>query len=675
MLDALAGEPLVGLHTIAQDLRSVRFRPGRSTGAGPERARRLWLGRGLSDPRVERTLRAVLASGEPAYDVVCHLDGGGGETGVTFGLSVVPLRDAGGEPAGLAVAVTDRTFQEQARRRLLLDRARAGLGNHLDVFRAAQALAETAVPALADAVTVDVLDSVTLGETPLPGPLTDPATVRRAGFAYANGTRVRLPHEVGSVRLLHPGTPFSYALADLRPHVVPGIPDDAVWLSQDPARAEVFRQAGVHAMVVVPLLARGTVLGVAGFYRASTPEPFSAEDTVLAAELAAHGALHLDNARLHTRERTVAKIAQRQMLPVRLPSSVALDVAHAYLPAAAGGCWYDVIRLSGARVALVAGEVHGTGLRAATAMGQLRTAVHAFADLDLDPAELLSRLDELAARLALEHLGPDFPATTAGELTAGPLSASCLYAVYDAVHGHCEVASAAHPPPLLTVPGSAPQALEVVEGPALGGGAGPYRAVRRRLPEGSLLALYSQGLLAGGSSGQDLLARLLAEQGAHPLDVACDNMLSGLLPQNVTEDSLLLLARTRILTPHQKVSVHELPDDPRSAKDARRAVAEVTARWGLEELAPTVELIVSELVTNAVRYAHGTITLRFIRAETLICEVSDSNTAAPHLRIAKETDEGGRGLYMVGLMARSWGARQTTDGKTIWADLTLPDRH
>ncbi|MFW6694496.1 ATP-binding SpoIIE family protein phosphatase [Streptomyces sp. MAR4 CNX-425] len=703
LVAVLAGESLVGLHMVDSELRGVSFRAGRATGPGRESARRLWLARGLSDPRVERVLRGVVASGQPAYDVRCPLhtdpenpedegeaesaanDGNADGRAVPFGLSAAPLRTGTGGVAGVAVAVADRTADERAGRRLLLDRARAGLGDSLDIFQSAQALAEAAVPALADAVAVDVLDPVLHGDAPAPGPLTEPATVRRAGFAFVDGPgTVPLPHEVGSVRLMHHGTPYAYALADLTPRVLPVVRDDAGWVARTPERAEVFRRFGVHSMVVVPLTARGVVLGLAAFYRRRGSEPFTPQDAGLAAELAAHGALCLDNARLYTRERTVARIAQRELVPLRLPSSVAVEAAHTYLPAAAGGSWYDVIRLSGARAALVAGEVRDSGLRAVTAMGQLRTAVHAFAALDLDPAELLGRLNELAARLAVERTGPD-PAPEA----TGPLSATCLYVVYDAVHGRCEAASAAHPPPVLAPPGAAPRVLDVEAGPELGRGAGPYRVAKHELPAGSLLALYSQGLLGGGDSdgrdggrdgsrngggdgGRERLARLLAGQHGQPLRAACDDVAGGLLPPSPADDALLLLARTRVLTPGREVVAWSLPDDPHSVGLARRLAVAALDRWGLGEQAPPVELIVSELVTNAVRYGSGDITLRLLRAGTLICEVSDGNTAAPHLRIAEDTDEGGRGLCIVGLTARTWGTRQTGHGKTIWADVPLP---
>jgi GAF domain-containing protein len=674
LLDALAGRPLVGLHVVDPDLGGGHFRPGRAGGTELEATRRRWTDRGLSDPTVRRLLRDVATTGEAAYDVRFQLPAGeDGCRPAPLELTVVPLREADGSPTGLAVAVVDRTFDEQAERRALLDRAKVGLGDSLDVFRTAQVLAEAGVPALADAVTVDVLDSVLHGEAPAPGPLTEPTTVRRAGFAHTDVLTTRLPHEVGSVRLMHRGTPLARALADLEPRIVPFVHEDAEWVARDPVRAAAVREAGIHSLLAVPLTARGVVLGLVVFCRAGTQGTYSQEDAELAAELAEHAALCLDNARLYTRERTLARIAQRDLLPHRLAASVAVEAVHTHLPGASGTTWYDVIRLSGARVALVAGEVHGEGLRAATAMGQLRTAVHAFSALDLDPAELLGRLDSLATELAFEQAGPRSPSTDEERLADSPLSAACVYVVYDAVDGSCEAASAAHAPPLLVQPGAPPRPLDITPGSELGRDTGPYASARQELAPGSVLALYSRGLTGGRADGEAELAHLLAEQCGRPLRTACDDVVGGLVPQDPTTDALLLLARTRLLEPGEEVRTWVLPDDPRSAKDARRSSREQLTRWGLGDLAPAVELIASELVTNAVRYAEGEITLRLIRAETLICEVADANNAAPRLRIADESDEGGRGLFMVGFMGRSWGVRQTGRGKTLWVDLPLPE--
>ncbi len=674
LLEAPAGGPLVGLHVVDADLGEGDFRPGGAGGDALGATRRRWREHALSDPRVRRLLRDVAATGEAVHDVRHELPAAqDGDSPVPLTLTVVPLREADGSVPALALVAVDRTREALTERRVLVDRARSRLGDSLDVLRTAQTLAEVAVPVLADVVTVDILDSVLHGEAPPPGPLTEPATVRRAGFASRGTSTARPTHEVGSVRVMRRGTPHALALSDLEPRIVPFLDSDAAWLTRDPARAEAVRKAGVHSALVVPLAARGVVLGIAVLCRASTPEAYTADDAELVAELCRHAALGLDNARLHTRERTTARIAQHALLPRRTDTSVAVEAVHTHLPGSTVGSWYDVIRLSGARVALVAGEIRGEGLHAATAMGQLRTAVHAFSALDLDPAELLGRLDMLATRLAFEQADPGSSPAPGEPPEDGPLSATCLYVLYDAVDGTCEAASAAHAAPLLAEPGRAPVPLTLTAGPVLGRGAGSYLAARRDVAPGSRLALYSRGLLEGRTAGEAELARLLAEQSAQPLRSACDNVVGALVAQDLTADALLLLARTRLLEPGEETVTWTLPNDPRSAGKARRSTREQLARWDLDGLAPTMELIVTELVTNAVRYAEGDLTLRLIRAETLICEVEDSNDAAPRLRMAEDTDEGGRGLFMVGRIGRNWGVRQTAQGKILWVDLPLPE--
>ncbi len=148
-------------------------------------------------------------------------------------------------------------------------------------------------------------------------------------------------------------------------------------------------------------------------------------------------------------------------------------------------------------------------------------------------------------------------------------------------------------------------------------------------------------------------------------------MQDALLPDHPPDDVALLLARTRVLAPEQ-VASWELPAEPAAAARARRLTEATLTGWGLEELAFTAELVISELVTNAYRYGGGTpVTLRLIRDRSLICEVSDSSSTAPHLRRARTTDEGGRGLFLVAQLTERWGTRYTRDGKTVWTEFPL----
>jgi serine phosphatase RsbU (regulator of sigma subunit)/anti-sigma regulatory factor (Ser/Thr protein kinase) len=362
------------------------------------------------------------------------------------------------------------------------------------------------------------------------------------------------------------------------------------------------------------------------------------------------------------RARDIALALQEGLLPQAIPRSSAVDVCHRYVPtdaeAGVGGDWFDVIRLSGARVALVMGDVVGHGVHAAATMGRLRTAVRTLADLDLAPDEVLARMDDLAEQL--------------DEDGSHGLGATCLYLVYDPVSGVCTLASAGHTPPALLRPDGTVDFPQLVEHPPLGMGGTPFTATELALAEGTVIALYTDGLLdlrhRTADAALAAVGRALGPPGA-TLQQLCDRVYAE-APADSDDDVAVMLARVKSV-PGDRVATWHLPADPRSAGTARSAVAERLAAWGLEEAQFTTELVVSELVTNAVRHATAPITLRLIRDDTLICEVSDGSTNAPHMRLARLTDEGGRGLYLVGRLADRWGTRYTGTGKTIWVEQAL----
>ncbi|EPJ37542.1 hypothetical protein STAFG_5383 [Streptomyces afghaniensis 772] len=197
------------------------------------------------------------------------------------------------------------------------------------------------------------------------------------------------------------------------------------------------------------------------------------------------------------------------------------------------------------------------------------------------------------------------------------------------------------------------------------------------LREGSVLAFHTDGLLASRERDLDASQRMLREALSAPsdsLDEICDRVLHALLPPSGSADDVaLLLARTRGL-PSSQVATWDIPADPALVAPIRKQVVDQLDRWQLTDATFTAELVVSELVTNAIRYGAQPIRLRLIHdASTLICEVSDTNHTAPHLRRAKTWDEGGRGLLLVAQLTQRWGSRHTTEGKTIWAELALLD--
>ncbi|MFJ4523481.1 SpoIIE family protein phosphatase [Streptomyces sp. NPDC088810] len=604
----------------------------------------------------------LLASGRVATDEV-HL--------VKDRLLAINQRptDLRGGPPGSVTTLRDSTElralsgrAEVARERLnMLYDAGVGIGTSLDVTRTAEELAELAVPRFADFATVDLFDAVLNGEEPRPGTAlrrTAGAGVRKDSPLYPAGERIRFVTTSPQARALTTGQSV----------VVERLRDEPGWRAQDLERTEQVLAYGIHSLITVPLRAGSLVLGVANFWRAEKPQPFDSEELALAEELVARAAVSIDNARRYTREHNMAVTLQRSLLPRTLPEQGALELAYRYLPAQSGvgGDWFDVLPLSGARVALVVGDVVGHGLHAAATMGRLRTAVHNFSSLDLPPDELLGLLDELVGRL-----DQDETPATGGAVVTG---ATCLYAIYDPVSRRCTVARAGHPPPALVHPDGAVEFPEVPAGPPLGLGGLPFETAELELAEDSRLVLYTDGLVEDRErdidEGLDLLRdALLRTPGASPEDT-CRTVLDR-LPARPTDDVALIVARTRVLG-GDRVAQWEVPPDPAAVSEVRASVTRRLADWGLEELAFTTELILSELVTNAIRYGRDPIGVRLLRDRTLICEVSDSSTTSPHLRYAASTDEGGRGLFLVAQLAERWGTRYTPHGKVIWAEQPLP---
>ncbi|MFD7100801.1 ATP-binding SpoIIE family protein phosphatase, partial [Streptomyces xanthophaeus] len=390
-------------------------------------------------------------------------------------------------------------------------------------------------------------------------------------------------------------------------------------------------------------------------------------------------------ARRFTREHAMAVTLQRSLLPRVLPDQSAVDVAFRYLPAKAGvgGDWFDVIPLPGARVALVVGDVVGHGVHAAATMGRLRTAVHNFSTLDLPPDELLGHLDELINRIDQNESGggaegeaADAEGGAGEDLGGGPAQvtgATCLYAVYDPVSGRCVMASAGHPGPALVSPDGWVEFPELPTGLPLGVGGMPFEAAEFQLPEASRLVLFTDGLVEDRDRDFDTGLRLLGETLARPgrsPDQACADVLAALLFPNPSDDIALLVADTRRLEA-DRIAEWEVPGDPSAVSRVRNAGSAQLTAWGLEGISFTTELILSELITNAIRYGSAPVRVRLLRDRSLIVEVSDGSSTSPHLRYAATTDEGGRGLFLVAQYALRWGTRYTDRGKVIWAELPL----
>lgn len=630
---------------------------------------------------IERRLREVLHSGSPlirAEELARTLTNPG--LGAVMAITAFRLQDRSGQVLGVTALFTDVTAPRRTTERLaLLQRATAAVGASLSAAGTGEELAAVLVPSLADLAVVEIAEAVFTGDDPSPGP-DGRVTLRRTAV-------VGQPEAAG--------------------------PPAGVEVLADPEAVEDI--TGPPMSMTAALRARGGLLGRVTVHRDAGTHPYEASDLDLLREIAIHAGLALDNARRYTREHRAAVGLQRSLLPPSQTDTVAVTTAGVYLPAdtgtGVGGDWFDVIPLSSARVALVVGDVVGHGLAATATMGRLRTAVRTLADLDLEPDELLVHLDDLVSQLRVEtdddsdRAGDtDEPDDTDEEEPDGlgrpsmrgweridPVGATCLYAVYDPVSRRCTMASAGHPPPAVRSPDGSVAYVPVDPGPPLGVGGLPFETAEIDLEPGTLLALYTDGLVEGLADGlpdgrertgdADLdagtaeLARRLAAAGAGaptaPLRELGREMVAGRPAHRRSDDVTLLLARTHAV-PAEDTAAWPVEADPAAVSRVRALAARQLTDWGLDELAFTTELVLSELVTNAIRYAGGPVEVRLIRAGRLTCEVSDPSATQPRMRRARLTDEGGRGLYLVAQLSSRWGSRYTRDGKTIWSEQDLP---
>ncbi|MEU8951180.1 SpoIIE family protein phosphatase [Streptomyces sp. NPDC048489] len=692
LLARLPNCPPIGVVVRDTHLRCIQVNDTQGSRDGIPVRRRL--GRRLTEAvpgreaeTLEAVMHQVLVSGDPAINVDYRAFLPANERHArTLTASFFRLDDARGRALGVCVVSVDASDSRRARERLtILGTVSRRIGTTLDVMQTAQELADLAVPLLADYVTVDLAESVPLGEEPLAhlGPQDGRIPVfRRAGLASIHPGTPESLFARGEPVFVPPTSPFTGVLHSGRSHFEPVLdtsPD--TWLEHhDPARAKKIRENAMHSLMVVPIHARGVVLGVEVFARTEDPRPFEEDDLLLAEELVSWAALALDNARQYARERSAALALQRLLHPRRPTGGSAADVAWRYLPADShhgiGGDWFDVIPLSGARVALVVGDVVGHGINAAAKMGQLRTALHTLADTDMPPDEVLSRLDEQVIRFA-EAEDPCHPDTTM-------MAATCLYAVYDPVTRTCTMARAGHPPPAVIAPCGHVTFPDLPAGAPLGLGLVPFESTTVELAEGSVLALYTDGLIEARhqdiTDGMNRLRAALSRP-ALTLDDLCSSTVDTLRVEPPGDDVTLLLARTCSLST-DKVASWQFPSAPAVASHARTVAARQLTRWGLEHLAESTELIISELFTNALVHGNGdcgsecrsdrTIGLRLIRHEMLTLEVSDASHSHPLVRHARSTDEHGRGLFLVAQLSRRWGTRHIPDGKIIWADQQLP---
>ncbi|MDT0308398.1 SpoIIE family protein phosphatase [Streptomyces sp. DSM 44917] len=592
---------------------------------------------------VEDRCRAAVAEGESQ-----SFEAPGPEGDRWFHLRLVPV------PDGLTVYVADIT--EERRReaeRKAAERAAAERA----------ALVGELTRALAEAVTAqDVVTAV--ADSVLPA-------IGASGLLVADLENER-PRIVGAVghsrafldRLLGTRVVTASTAEVLRTREPMFTESAAVFTAEHPKLAHLVAAGGKEAWVILPLIASGRPIGSSAI-SFDHPRQFSEDERTLLTALSSLVAQALERAGLYDEAITRARELQRALLPRVLPSLPALTAAARYLPAGAdtevGGDWYDILPLSSERVALVVGDVMGHGMSEAATMGRLRTAARTLSELELPPEDILAHLNDIVAELSDERF------------------ATCLYGVYDSVTGRFSYASAGHPPPATAHPDGTVTYPGTLPNPPLGIAAPPYDTVETHLPDGGLLALFTDGLVESRArdieAGMAQLAGLLGPGRPDDLDALCDIVTARLLPSRdrTSDDAALLIARTTRL-PSEAVSDCPLPDDSTAAGEARVHVRHQLRAWGLgPDVEMTTELLVSELVGNVVRHAKGPIGLRLLRSRSLICEVSDGSLTTPHIRHTSTADEGGRGLQLIATMADRWGTRYTGTGKCIWTEQFLTE--
>jgi serine phosphatase RsbU (regulator of sigma subunit)/anti-sigma regulatory factor (Ser/Thr protein kinase) len=585
-------------------------------------------------------------------------------------VTVQPIRSEDPELAAqvimrMAPPASERFLDPAVMRHIMLEGAVRRIGGALDIDQMAPELMSILVPHFCNAGELLVLESL-VGDDEFPSESPDAShLVRRLALAHDDqngGWDAAFP--TGEILRYPPNTPYTRCMDSGSPVCELMSRENADKTAAAWLRRPVAELLSGVSMLLLPLVSRGVMLGFFVCVRRVGFRRFDAYDIEIGMEFAARAAIFMDNAQRYSRERATALTLQRAMLPTGLSAPSSVEVRHRYLPGSklieVGGDWYESIALPGGRVALVVGDVAGHGVRAAVTMGRLRTAIHTLAMLELPPAESLQQLNEL-----MQELG-----------TREPHFATCVYAVFDAVAGTCEVASAGHLPPLLVRPDGTNELLDVSPAPPLGVGTGPIQSRTLPVEDGSLLVLYTDGLVEKRTQDIDVGLNRLRDIFTPatvdlPLEELCRATLAGVYADQQRDDIAVLIARLRSI-PKDNIASWTLPSELTSARRARGLIKRPLKKWGLSDLQPVAELLVSELVTNAVRYAQGKVGLRLILEGGLVCEVLDDSAALPRLRHPDEDDERGRGLQVVSQVAQRWGARRSLTGKVVWCELPLP---
>ncbi|WP_031025552.1 SpoIIE family protein phosphatase [Streptomyces sp. NRRL WC-3725] len=580
--------------------------------------------------------------------------------------AVVPQqRAAAVVPAG---AEQDLEYAAVRERLEFLNEVSSGIGSSLDLGETIREVTSAAVPRFADFAGTHLRAAVLAGEGFPDGP-PDASTVMFRVWVEHNDEPGRWDDTVpvGEAFAFPEHTPFYRCMVTGEPVLIPRVTEElSERISGEFEKRDLRPLIGGRSLLIVPLKARNVVLGFMVLMRRPDRPQFDDMDRTTGAELAARAGLVLDNARMYTYQENVADTLQDSMLPQVNPRMAGCDVATRYLPGTRlgriGGDWFDTIKLPGSRTALVVGDVMGHGLNSAAMMGQLRTAVQTMAAMETPPAQLLRSLDDLARRLGDTYL------------------ATCLYAVYDPIRGELTLANAGHIPPVLVrAEDGSSELLDLPTGAPIGVGGVPFEATRVKVAPGDRLVLCTDGLVEvrGSDIGEGLAA--LCESAAHPaasMDDACDAIIRALNTRGGRKDDVALLMARLNGIPDDHVAEWRLDADPREVARARHLVRERLLDWGLPQAVETAELLVSEVVTNAVRHAESDrIGLRVVRTDALLFEVTDDEPALPAMVSAGPYDESGRGLRVVSRLAREWGASASGHRKTVWFEQAVTTGH
>ncbi|MET9319834.1 SpoIIE family protein phosphatase [Streptomyces sp. NPDC003038] len=542
-LQSLFTQSPIGLATLGPDLRFLRVNDALARMNGVPAAAHLGkrlteVVPGVNATALEAMMRQVLDRGTAVVDVRrtgrTPADPGHDRT---WSCSYAPLLDSSGRRLGLIASLIDITEgqraqadAERARSRFaLLAEAGTRVGTTLDLRQTAQEIVDVLVPRFADSADVQLLEAVL---EPDEAAASTRGVMRRLAARFPDPAAPTARLAAGQTFRIPTGTVYERVIAEGQAMNL--YQSDIPALITDP-RAEALRTylATLGSARMIPLVARGTVLGAVVVTRVRGREPFDEQDCVLVDELVARAALNIDNARMYTRQRQAALTLQRSLTNSALPEATGLDLTGRYLPASdhdVGGDWFDVIQVPGGRTGLVIGDVMGHGIHAAAVMGQLRTAVRTLARHDVPPARLLRSLDAVVADLGEDEM------------------ATCVYAVHDPVSGGCVIARAGHPPPAVATADGTITFLDGPPGTPLGAGGQDFRTEEVRLPPGSVLVLYTDGLIEARDrdldEGMHQLAQALRRVDL-PLEELCDGILERLLPQAPQDDVAVLLARTR----------------------------------------------------------------------------------------------------------------------------------